>query len=54
MTGLGEEGAKIDTNAVFTLDASKAKKELGIDFIPFSKTVSDVIAWAKEQGFIKA
>ena len=54
VTGLGEEGAKIDTNAVFTLDASKAKKELGIDFIPFNKTVSDVIAWAKEQGFIKA
>jgi nucleoside-diphosphate-sugar epimerase len=54
VTGLGEEGARIDTSKVFTLDASKAKKELGIEFISFEKTLSDVIAWAKEEGLIKA
>ena len=51
--GLGEEGAKIDTAKYFTIDASKAKKELGMDFIPFKQTMADVYAWAKEVGFIK-
>ena len=52
--GLGEEGAKIDKTKSFTIDASKAEKTLGINFIPFEKTIADVYAWATEQGFIKA
>lgn len=52
--GLGEEGAKIDASKYFTIDASKAEKELGIEFIPLKKTMADLYAWANKYGFIKA
>jgi nucleoside-diphosphate-sugar epimerase len=54
VTGLGEEGARIDIKDHFTIDASKAKTVLGIDFIPLNRTLSDVFAWGKENGFVEA
>ena len=52
--GLGEEGQKINPADHFHLDATKAEKVLGIDFIPFQQTVEDTWASAKELGLIKA
>ena len=51
--GLGEEGPKIDLKDHFTLDASKAEKELGMDWIKYEQTTDDVYDWAVENGFIK-
>lgn len=46
--GLGEEGAKCDRSAHFSLDRTKAEEILKINFIPFQKTVEDVWEKAKE------
>ena len=41
-TGLGEEGEHCDPSKHFVIDRSKAEKMLHLNFIPFTKTVTDV------------
>ena len=51
--GLGEEGARCDSNKHFSLDASKAEEMLQLHFIAFEKTVEDVWASMKALGFVE-
>jgi len=50
--GLGAEGEKCDPKNHFSIDVKKAKSVLGMDFIPFEKTVEDVWGWATSVGLV--
>lgn len=52
--GLGEEGTKLKPEERFSLDTTKARKTLGIDFIPFQQTVEDTWEAVKKLGIVKA
>lgn len=51
--GLGEKGDVINKSDFYSLDVSKAEKELGMKWIPFTKTVEDTWATAKGLGIVK-
>jgi nucleoside-diphosphate-sugar epimerase len=52
--GLGEEGERCDQNNHFAIDTTKARQVLGLEFIPFEKTVQETWAWAESEGLVKA
>jgi nucleoside-diphosphate-sugar epimerase len=49
--GLGEVGQKCDPSNHFGIDVSKAKTVLGMEFLPFEKTVEDVWERMESLGF---
>jgi nucleoside-diphosphate-sugar epimerase len=49
--GLGEVGQKCDAGKHFAIDVSKAKTVLGMEFLPFEKTVEDVWEKMESLGF---
>jgi nucleoside-diphosphate-sugar epimerase len=49
--GLGEVGQKCDPNKHFAIDVTKAKTVLGLEFVPFEKTVEDVWEQMRTKGF---
>jgi nucleoside-diphosphate-sugar epimerase len=49
--GLGEVGQKCDPKNHFAIDVTKAKTVLGMEFIPFEKTVEDVWERMESLGF---
>jgi nucleoside-diphosphate-sugar epimerase len=50
---LGEEGDHIDRSKHFSLDTTKARTVLGMEFTPFEKTVTDTIDSVVSRGIIK-
>jgi nucleoside-diphosphate-sugar epimerase len=49
--GLGEVGQKCDPNNHFAIDVFKAKTVLGLEFVPFEKTVEDIWEQMRNLGF---